>query len=433
MAYKYFIKGIRRFNAEKVQNVAKELFLGKDEEFDLMVRSNRNEYGEEESFTILTDELSTQGVNITFRIDGQIVLELPWLASIMDVRFCYAYLKAVKKVHRSARITDENGTDVKTTDEDAKQQWFARCDNMAEILEKGEDLTIKGWYRDFYIHPERYDGEKSIEDKVYAAFGEFAKVQWMGIGYDDLPEEQRHVSDEEELSSIRVVDHTQSCFISACSYIGLMQRNTCKLVKLQDFYSMMQGNEFFIRLDHQQAILEPMPEQMWTQLYGKAEGIVVENFRKTFIMRWNTDISNYKMTDFEDCMMNFHDEDFYYEWSIWDHKKAHVGDHFYMVRTGNGVNGIVMKGTLTGTPYVDDDWRGKGRKVYYVRMALNHLIHPDKAPLVLTTEALSAAIPSFNWQEGHSGELLTDEQANQLDRLWETYLPKLHELRSKEK
>jgi hypothetical protein len=196
---------------------------------------------------------------------------------------------------------------------------------------------------------------------------------------------------------------------------------------------MMQGNEFFIRLDHQQAILEPMPEQMWTQLYGKAEGIVVENFRKTFIMRWNTDISNYKMTDFEDCMMNFHDEDFYYEWSIWDHKKAHVGDHFYMVRTGNGVNGIVMKGTLTGTPYVDDDWSGKGRKVYYVRMALNHLIHPDKAPLVLTTEALSAAIPSFNWQEGHSGELLTDEQANQLDRLWETYLPKLHELRSKEK
>ena len=44
---------------------------------------------------------------------------------------------------------------------------------MSEIIEKGEDLTVKGWFRDFYIHPDRYDKESSIEDKVYKAFDEF--------------------------------------------------------------------------------------------------------------------------------------------------------------------------------------------------------------------------------------------------------------------
>lgn len=433
MAYKYFIKGIRRFKAETVQKKSKELFLGKDEDYQLRIRHNQSENGEVESFTVFTEDLSTLGVNLSFHIDGQIVLELPWLASIMDVRFCYAYLKAVKKVHRSARIMDENGKDVKITDEDARQQWFARCDHMAEIIEKGEPLTIKGWHRDFYIHPERYKNEESIEDKVYAAFGEFLQVQWMSLGYDDVTEEYRHVSDEEELSRIRVLDNTKRCFIGTCSYVGLLNGNTCKMVRLQDFYSLMEGNEFFHRLDCEQAILDFMPEDIWTQIYGKAEGIVVEHFRKTFIMRWNTDISNHKMSDFEDGMENFYNEGFYYEWSIWDFKKAHIGDKFYMIRTGKGVNGVVMKGTLSSAPCPGEDWSGRGRKLYYVRMALSHIIHPDRASLVLTTETLSAAIPSFNWQEGRSGEMLTDEQAILLEKLWDDYQNHLAEQRDKEK
>ena len=90
-----------------------------------------------------------------------------------------------------------------------------------------------------------------------------------------------------------------------------------------------------------------------------------------------------------------------------------------------------MKGTLNEAPYVDEDWSGKGRKVYYVRMALSHIIHPDKASLVLTTDALSAAIPSFNWNEGHSGEMLTDEEAILLDGLWEEYVKRLNERHEK--
>ena len=80
-----------------------------------------------------------------------------------------------------------------------------------------------------------------------------------------------------------------------------------------------------------------------------------------------------------------------------------------------------MRGTIIGMPYPDEDWSGKGRRVYYVRMRLSHMIHPEKALLLLTTDDLGKAIPEFNWEEGHSGVILGDAMAKQLDALWHDY------------
>ncbi len=432
MACKYYIKGIRRFDRKKVEEKTHSLFLNEEENYNLMVLRSAEKNGETESYTVLTEDISTQGVTISCRIDGLMVVELPWLASIMDVRFCFAFLRAVKKVHPMVRIVGEDGKDVGITDEEARNQWFVRCDNMCEILEKGEDVTIKGCFRDFFIHPDSYGAEETPEDKVYKAFADFARLQWLTIGFGELLEENRHVVDDEELSTVRVIDNTKNCFIGDCSFVGLMRGNTCKMMRLCDFYSMVEDGEYLVRLDYRQALFFTMPDDKWSLLFEKAQGVVRENYRKTFIMRWNTDISGYTMADFEDSMVNFDDDGFYFDWSIWDFRKVHVGDRFYMVRTGNGANGVVMRGSFIGMPYVDDDWSGRGRKVYYIRMQPTHLIHPDWSPALLTTEVLSSAIPGFNWQEGHSGELLTDSQAAQLEMVWKKFLTGSCEMRLKE-
>lgn len=80
-----------------------------------------------------------------------------------------------------------------------------------------------------------------------------------------------------------------------------------------------------------------------------------------------------------------------------------------------------MRGTLIGTPYPDEDWSGKGRKVYYIRMRLSHMIHPEKAPLLLSIETLAEQIPDFDWEQGHSGMMLTDCQAAKLEEVWRDY------------
>lgn len=157
----------------------------------------------------------------------------------------------------------------------------------------------------------------------------------------------------------------------------------------------------------------------------------IKGIRKTFIMRWNTDISNYKLCEFEEALEDFFDEGFYYDWSIWDYQKAHIGDRFYMIRTGEGTNGVVMRGTIIGNPYPDVDWSGMGRKVYYIRMSLSNMIHPEKAPL-LTTDELADEIPDFNWMDGHSGEILSDEQSAKLEDVWNNYIKRVHAISSEE-
>ena len=432
MAYKFTIKGIRKFNEEKIVEKTLTSYRGVADDPEVKIRYHQETGEERESYTIMTEKVSTQGINIKHMIGGNIIVELPWLASQMDVKLCYAYLNAIKKVHRGCRIVDEEDKGVKLTEVDAKEQWHLRCKNLDDIINRGEKLVISGANRDFHLNPARYFGRDEAKNKIEEAFEDFINVQWTNLEAINIREEKRHITEEEELSTIRVVDNTDDVFIGVCQYVGMMKGNTCKMVKFEDFCSLMEEQDKFRLLDEAQALLDKMDDEQWNELFDRAEGVVREYFRKTFIMRWNTDISNYKLSEFEDAMEDFFDEGFYYDWSIWDYQKAHIGDRFYMIRTGEGKNGVVMRGTIIGTPYPDEDWSGKGRKVFYIRMSLTNMIHPERTPLLLTTDELTEAIPDFNWKGGHSGEILSDAQADKLEKVWKDYIERTHAISSEE-
>ena len=143
--------------------------------------------------------------------------------------------------------------------------------------------------------------------------------------------------------------------------------------------------------------------------------------QQTFVMRWNPEISSHKVVDFEHAMEDFYDDGFYYDWSIFDYEKVHVGDRFFMLKVGNGNTGIVMSGIIVSLPYKDEDWSGKGRDVRYVRMIPDCMVHPDKTEII-STQSLDEELPGVNWNEGHSGVLLTNEQAGKFDELWHNYM-----------
>ena len=143
--------------------------------------------------------------------------------------------------------------------------------------------------------------------------------------------------------------------------------------------------------------------------------------QQTFVMRWNPEISSHKVVDFEHAMEDFYDDGFYYDWSIFDYEKVHVGDRFFMLKVGNGNTGIVMSGIIVSLPYKDEDWSGKGRDVRYVRMIPDCMVHPDKTEII-STQSLDEELPGVNWNEGHSGVLLTNEQAGKFDELWQQFI-----------
>ena len=140
MIQKYTIKGIRKFNEDKVIEWTRKIFkaLGNDLEVSEWYNTPTDMYWE--CITLMAENGSSQGVNVKLQIGETVVVELPWLASEMDVRLCYAFLNAVMKVHRMARIMDENEKSVKLTDCDAEEQWNLRLKNMADIIKKGESV-----------------------------------------------------------------------------------------------------------------------------------------------------------------------------------------------------------------------------------------------------------------------------------------------------
>ena len=143
--------------------------------------------------------------------------------------------------------------------------------------------------------------------------------------------------------------------------------------------------------------------------------------QQTFILMWNPAISSITIHNHIDSIAHIDDWDF--NWSVYEWEKAHKGDRFFMVRVGEGNTGIVMSGIFISDPYTDRDWNRlrQSRQIYYMDMLPNFIVNPETMPII-TTAQLQEAIPDFEWSKGHSGTLLTDDQARKLEEVFIKYL-----------
>ena len=142
--------------------------------------------------------------------------------------------------------------------------------------------------------------------------------------------------------------------------------------------------------------------------------------QNTFILMWNPAISNvsleYHASEIPNLLTSL------FSWSVYDYEKAKMGDRFVMIRCGEGRTGIVMSGVFSSNPYQARDWSGAGRKVFYMDMTPNFIANPEKVKNFISTEDLKNAIPDFEWNGGHSGRILTIEQAKKLEDILADYL-----------
>lgn len=131
-------------------------------------------------------------------------------------------------------------------------------------------------------------------------------------------------------------------------------------------------------------------------------------------MRWNPGISSSKIDDFRKAMKKW-PQGFCYNWSIYEWEQAQEGDEYYMIRVWEGPCGLVYHGRFISDPYEDNDWAGTSKKRHYVDITVENPCDPDNPYIPI--EKLEAAIPEIEWRRGHSGQLITDEQAEKLSDL----------------
>ena len=136
------------------------------------------------------------------------------------------------------------------------------------------------------------------------------------------------------------------------------------------------------------------------------------------ILKWNPAISSYSMIRFLEDIIDRENQS---DWSIYEYEKVKTGDQFFMLKVGVGTCGIVAAGEITSDPEQDEDWSGRGRKVYYSDYACELMVNPDTLPII-ESSMLEDNIPGFDWYGGHSGAVLEEQQAEVLNRMYQKYL-----------
>ena len=136
-----------------------------------------------------------------------------------------------------------------------------------------------------------------------------------------------------------------------------------------------------------------------------------------YLMRWNPSISSFTESDYGECVESLVHGMFRMNWSINDWQEARRGDMFFMMRTGDDKAGIVFNGYFLSDPYPADDWAGSTKRRMYVDMVCMNPTEPGDEPQI-SLEQLQKAIPSFEWEKGHSGILLSDEVMAQMAQFW---------------
>jgi hypothetical protein len=207
------------------------------------------------------------------------------------------------------------------------------------------------------------------------------------------------------------------------------------MIHMEDFWKIISSDSFELMDDYQVFIKGDLSYEDFLEMQKKAKLFAVDDLsyhptfpgngydekQKTYVLMWNPAISSVKMEDHVDSIPNLLTE--HYNWSVYEYKEAKKNDRFVLIRCGEGKTGLVMSGIFDSNPYQAGDWSGKGRKVFYMDMTPNFIADPEEAEII-TTQQLQEAIPSFDWSGGHSGRLLTEEQARQLEDLLAPYLSK---------
>ena len=362
---------------------------------------------------------STQGIETILLKTGLFTINLPYLASRTDVALAFTLMREARKLRPELVIYDgDDKTFADLSEENELDTYYYRLDNMANIIEKQDaHIGVNGLVHEFHIFPEYIKAQMpnaSPQEWTYKAFEDFIDIQWNYGDYENFSRATVGSPDGEEFVA-RILGNNKG-FACVCQKVILYNEKETKIVPIDDFFAATKDNKFIKRLDYAQFVIDKMPDKVWQNFYDSFD---VEPIRspKTYLLRWNPTISSFKLDDYRDVLSKYPGGFSGMNWSVYEWEKAHKGDHYYMLRTGDDKAGIVFRGVFTSDPYPGEDWAGNGKQRYYMDMDCYDCVPADvQSPICI--EELEKVVPGIDWRRGHSGELLSSEDADRLNELW---------------
>lgn len=359
---------------------------------------------------------TTQGVRLTEETDDEYVLTVHSLATRAEIDFAFALMRILDGDHGVVVTCGEEEADL--TDEAKDIMWVECLRNMIRFLKHDDSfMVVEGVFESYRIFGKFLKDKYPDLDRrelAFAAMEDFTSLQTAALLLERFGG-ATIMSQEGEEHKAMVIYNRDGIGMVEDRFI-LQTASGVKMCTPHDFFETCAGCESLSRIDAVTFIMKEMPKDEWDAICIAVPGEFL-NEPRTFLLRWNPAISSFRMDEYEDVLVRFKGE-WQMDWSIRDWKDARKGDRYFMLREGDGVNpGIIFRGIFASDPYEDDDWAGSEEKKHYVEIECWDARRPDEAPWI-TPEELDAYNPGPDWRSGHSGELLTPEQANRLEGLW---------------
>lgn len=389
--------------------------------------SKSEDEDDRESYHTILSYASTQGVGVTYfpGSEAQMHIELPWLASIGDVKLAFAFMHALRELYTDCIILyDENREEqFELVQDNYDAMIVMRLQNIEQIIEDfkdGQHVCIGGVNHNFFVPTQEDYPEMTVEDIVIKAMNMFIEVQWNYLDCTTASKMDLTNSQTNETFTSRLLLNNGDTFVGVSQKVTLADgKGNVKNVGIGDFLSALKNNDHLEMVDPMQYVLRKMSNEEWLELYNSLEGEVClsEGITKerVYLLRWNPIISSFTAKNYKDAVEQF-PNGFKMDWSIYEWEEAREGDRYYMLRVGGDNDGIVFQGNLLSDPYEGKDWAGTTKKRHYIDINCFNLAEPNGQPIISVDE-LESAIPDINWEKGHSGQLLTFYQTVALDEL----------------
>lgn len=121
-------------------------------------------------------------------------------------------------------------------------------------------------------------------------------------------------------------------------------------------------------------------------------------------------------------VINNHDYYHISNWPVYNLDNIKHRGMFYMMYIGKNDRFLMMKGKFESAPHRNlYSWEGKPHQRSWVGLDIEQFIHYKRGP-ILEANLLSKAIPTVDWWRDHQELVLTEEESEKLEQVWERHV-----------
>lgn len=120
-------------------------------------------------------------------------------------------------------------------------------------------------------------------------------------------------------------------------------------------------------------------------------------------------------------VINNHDYYHISTWPVYNLDNIKHRGMFYMIYIGKNDRFLMMKGKFESAPHRNlYSWEGNPHQRNWVGLDIEQFIHYKRGP-ILEANLLSKAIPTVDWWGDHQELVLTEEESERMEQVWEQH------------